>query len=199
MKKNTLLFLLLLLAPHLNVYPQQPLLLWYDQPAQSWNEALPIGNGRLGAMIFGNPQKERIQLNEESLWAGSPLNNNNPEALKNLPEIRRLILNDSLTEAVQLANKTLLGTPPRIRSYQTLGDLYIEYPSGTPVSHYKRELDIRTGICRTSWEANQTQYLQTVFASAPDNIIIIRLQAKGRDKLNLSVSLTRQQDAQITA
>ncbi len=199
MKRNTLLFLILLLVLPLNALSQQPLLLWYDQPAQSWNEALPIGNGRLGAMIFGNPQKERIQLNEESLWAGSPLNNNNPEALKNLPEIRRLILNDSLTEAVQLANKTLLGTPPRIRSYQTLGDLYIEYPSGTPVSRYKRELDIHTGICRTSWEANQTQYLQTVFASAPDNIIIIRLQAKGSDKLNLSVSLTRQQDAQVTA
>ena len=91
MKRNTLLFLILLLVLPLNALSQQPLLLWYDQPAQSWNEALPIGNGRLGAMIFGNPQKERIQLNEESLWAGSPLNNNNPEALKNLPEIRRPI------------------------------------------------------------------------------------------------------------
>lgn len=182
----------------LQSHAQHPLRLWYDKPAQSWNEALPIGNGRMGAMIFGNPVKERIQLNEESLWAGCSGNNNNPEALKNLPEIRRLILNDSLSEAVQLANNTLLGTPPRIRSYQPLGDLTIEYTGGTP-ANYTRELDLRTGICRSSWNIGTTRYTQSVFASAPDNAIIIHLQTQGKNKLNLSVALDRTQDAHTSA
>ena len=89
------------------------LLLWYQQPAQIWTEALPVGNGRLGAMIFGNPFKERIQLNEESLWAGSQINSNNPEAIENLSIVQQLILDNNLEKATQLIGENMLSTPPR--------------------------------------------------------------------------------------
>ncbi|MGA2532438.1 MAG: glycoside hydrolase N-terminal domain-containing protein [Candidatus Aminicenantales bacterium] len=100
--------------------------LWYRQPAKEWTEALPVGNGRLGAMVFGNPAHELIQLNEESLWAGCPVNNNNPLALKSLNEVRRLLFAGEFEKAGELAEKTLLGTPPGIRSYQPLGDLRLD-------------------------------------------------------------------------
>jgi len=93
--------------------------LWFKQPARDWNEALPVGNGRLAAMVFGQVQKERIQINEESLWSGQKINNNNPEALPHLREIQHLLLDGKNLEAVRLADKYLLGTPPRVRSYQS--------------------------------------------------------------------------------
>jgi len=98
------------------------LCLWYQQPAAEWNEALPVGNGRLGAMVFGQPATDRIQLNEESLWSGSPVNDNNPEALKSLKQIQKFILEDKFPEAIELAEKSMIGTPPRVRSYQTFCD-----------------------------------------------------------------------------
>ncbi|MFO7616984.1 MAG: glycoside hydrolase N-terminal domain-containing protein, partial [Bacteroidales bacterium] len=103
------------------------LVLWYNQPAAVWDEALPVGNGRLGAMVFGDPVNERIQLNEESIWAGAPVNNNNPGSLEHLPEIRKALFENRFTDAWRLANEHMLGTPPGIRSYQPLGDLLIHY------------------------------------------------------------------------
>ncbi|MGZ5454976.1 MAG: glycoside hydrolase family 95 protein, partial [Candidatus Aminicenantales bacterium] len=100
--------------------------LWYRQPAGDWNEALPVGNGRLGAMVFGYPDHEKLQLNEETLWAGSPIDNNNPAALDALPLIRKALFKGDYAQAAALAEKSLLGTPPRIRSYQPLGDLLID-------------------------------------------------------------------------
>jgi len=105
----------------------QPLELWYDKPASSWEEALPVGNGRLGAMIFGDPVNECIQLNEESIWAGSKINNNNPRALKNLKKLQQAIFDGHFEEAEKIASENFIGTPPRIRSYQPLGDLMIKY------------------------------------------------------------------------
>ena len=104
-------------------------ILWYMQPAAIWDEALPVGNGRLGAMVFGKVYNERIQLNEESLWAGERIDTNNPNALLDLPKIRQLIFDGRIKEAYKLGNKSLLGTPPRLRSYQTLGDMIIEFDS----------------------------------------------------------------------
>jgi len=147
-----------------------PLKLWYKQPAKIWEEALPVGNGRLGAMVFGDIKKERIQLNEESLWAGSPINNNNPEAFKNLPEIRRLLLNGENDKAYSLSERTLLGTPPGVRSYQTLGDLFLDFGANTSeVKNYRRELDLKTGITKTEYEQNGVVFTREVFASAPAN------------------------------
>ncbi|MBS3772496.1 MAG: glycoside hydrolase family 95 protein, partial [Bacteroidales bacterium] len=127
--------------------------LWYDEPAEKWIEALPVGNGRMGAMVFGDPNNERIQFNEESLWAGTKIDNNNPQALEHLPEIRELIFEGKYQKAYEMANQYLLGTPPRIRSYQTFGDLFLNYQWDGEVNDYRRELDLRTGIATTTFSA----------------------------------------------
>ncbi len=179
---------------------QEPssLRLWYKQPAKEWTEALPVGNGRLGAMAFGQTGTERVQLNEESLWAGSPCNNNNPEALGNLKKVQELILGNSLKDAVALAEKTMIGTPPRVRSYQTLGDLYIEFGE-REINNYTRELDLETGICRVSYTVGEIKYTEEVLASAPDNLIAVHLTASEKKALNLKISLAREQGASTTA
>ena len=101
--------------------------LWYDTPAREWTEALPVGNGRLGGMLFGNPAVERLQVNEESLWGGMNIPNNNPGALAHMPEIRKLILDGRIPEAFELSEKYVAGIPGKIRSYQTLGDIYFQF------------------------------------------------------------------------
>jgi hypothetical protein len=109
--------------------------LWYSQPALVWEEALPVGNGRLGAMVFGDPVNQRLQINEESIWAGSKINNNNPDALKNLPALQEAIFESRYKKASEIADENFLGTPPRIRSYQPLGDLLISYKCDWNCSH----------------------------------------------------------------
>ncbi|MBN1481173.1 glycoside hydrolase family 95 protein [candidate division KSB1 bacterium] len=173
--------------------------LWYKQPATEWTEALPVGNGRLGAMVFGKVDSERIQLNEESLWAGQPINNNNPGAKEHLTEIQQLLLKGQIARAVELGEKYLLGTPPRIRSYQTLGDLFIETDIPGEVSNYRRDLDLRTGICSVAFAAGDVNYRREVFASAPDNVIVVRFAADQPESINLKIWLGRAQDAETIA
>ncbi len=176
-----------------------PLKLWYEQPAVEWTDALPVGNGRLGAMVFGNTATERIQLNEESLWAGSKIDNNNPGAFSHLAEIRKLLLEGNITRAYALSEQHLLGTPPRIRSYETLGDVFIRMERDTAgISRYHRELDLRTGIARTTYAVNGTTYSRDVFASAPGNVIVMQLKADN-GKLNAAISLKRAKDAYVKA
>jgi alpha-L-fucosidase 2 len=176
-----------------------PLTLWYEQPAAEWTEALPVGNGRLGAMVYGKTGVEQIQLNEESLWAGSKINNNNPGALTHLEEIRRLLLGGDIVKALDLSNKYLLGTPPRIRSYQTLGDLFIDTGTDTSgIKGYRRELDLRTGIVRTEYEKGNARYTREVFASSPDDVIVMLLRTE-KGKLNVRITLKRERDANVTA
>jgi alpha-L-fucosidase 2 len=172
--------------------------LWYLQPAGKWTEALPVGNGRLGAMVFGDPLREHIQVNEESLWAGSPVNSNNPEALKNLEQIRQLIFDGKRKEATDLAAKSMLGIPPRIRSHQTLGDIFIDY-EGKDTADYLRALDLNTGICTNHFLLDGVRHTQEVFASAMDNLIVIRLKASGKGSLRARINLRREKDATITA
>jgi alpha-L-fucosidase 2 len=167
--------------------------LWYDEPAEEWVEALPVGNGRLGAMIFGNPYNERIQINEESLWAGSKIDNNNPQALKHLPEIRQMIFDGEYKKAYDKANEYFLGTPPRIRSYQPLGDLFLDYHWNGEVQNYKRELDLNTGIATTGFEADDNQIKQEVFSSASHDLIALRITAT--KPFDVDVSLQRERDA----
>lgn len=174
------------------------LTLWYNQPAANWNEALPIGNGRLGAMIFGNPEAELIQLNEESIWAGSQINNNNPEALKNLPAFRDAIFNNRFEEASDIAAKYFLGTPPRIRSYQPLGDLVIRYGWNEPVSDYKRELNLNTAVSTTQFKIAGKKYVQKVWASAPDDVIVVEIQSTNGGIIDTEILLKRERDAKIT-
>lgn len=164
--------------------------LWYTAPATEWVEALPVGNGRIGAMVFGRTDVERIQINEESVWAGQPLNDNNPSARKHLDEIRQLIFEGKNARAFELATDHLLATPPRLRSYQTLMDLSLDLPTGDTTS-YERSLDLETGIAQTTYSIDGTVHTREVFASAVDDVIVVRLETEGSDQITTGVSLSR--------
>jgi alpha-L-fucosidase 2 len=173
--------------------------LWYEQPAAEWVEALPVGNGRLGAMVFGNPVHEKIQLNEESLWAGSKINNNNPDALKALPKLQKALFENRFKDALKLANENFLGTPPRIRSYQPLGDLLIDYEWTAQPSNYSRELDLKTGIASTYFTVGDKQFKQEVFVSAPDNIVVVHIRSLNGGRISATVGMRREKDATFEA
>ncbi|MCX6326916.1 MAG: glycoside hydrolase family 95 protein [Bacteroidia bacterium] len=166
--------------------------LWYKSPAKTWTEALPVGNGRLGGMVFGDFSHERIQLNEESVWAGSKINNNNPRSKAHLGEIQQAIFRGEYKKALELSNKFMLGTPPQVRSYQPLGDLIINFGwKGQPLS-YKRSLTLNTGISKTEYTIDGNKVTQEVFASAPQNIIVISLSAT--KAFNSEILLSRECD-----
>jgi len=171
--------------------------LWYNQPAKVWEEALPVGNGRLGAMVFGQPFAERIQVNEESLWAGQPINNNNPDALGSLDELRTLLFQEKSIEAQRLVELNFLGTPPRIRSYQPAGNIFLIRDSTAKVDDYYRDLMLENGIATVKYSLNKTKYTQEVFASAPDNVIAIHIVSEGNEGIDLQISLKREKDASV--
>lgn len=173
--------------------------LWYTSPANEWVEALPVGNGRLGAMVFGGVTHERIQLNEESVWAGRRENNNNPGALENLGEIRRLLLEGRNAEALVLAEEHLVGRPPAIRSYQTLGDLFFEFHGNSgALGGYRRDLDLQTGVASVEYMADGGRITREVFASAPHDVLVMHVRSEG-EPLNFTVRLTRERDATVEA
>ncbi len=173
--------------------------LWYKQPAIAWEEALPVGNGRIGAMVFGDPVHERLQLNEESIWAGSRINNNNPNALKTLPVLQTAIFESRYSDALKLADENFLGTPPNIRSYQPLGDLFIDYEWNTTPDNYSRELNLRTGIATTRFSVDGKSVTQEVLASAPGNIILVHIASTGGLPVTASFRMSREKDAVIKA
>lgn len=169
--------------------------LFYHHPAREWNQALPLGNGRLGAMVFGNVNAERIQLNENTLWMGGPRDTNNPEALKHLGEVRRLLFAGLPVEAYAVAEKYSMGRPFRLESYQALGDLRLTFDhEGTPTD-YRFELDIDRAIARLTYRLGGVLYTREVFASHPAQAIFVRLTADAPGKLNVSTWIDRQQDA----
>src|SRR5438552_6416678 len=149
--------------------------LWYRQPASEWNEALPIGNGRLAAMVFGGVENERIQLNEETIWAGEKRDRNNPEGARNLAEVRRLLFAGKLKEAEALADKTMIATTRRMPQYQPLGDLVLRFSGQENPTDYIRELDLDKAIVRVSYNSGGARYMREVFCSAIDQVIVIRL------------------------
>lgn len=171
---------------------QQDLQLWYSSPAKQWTDAMPVGNGRMGAMVFGRYGEERIQLNEESLWAGSQINNNNPGAASHLPEIQKALFEGEFKKAVDLSSRYLVGTPPRVRSYQPIGDLFINYASKEEIKHYKRSLTLNTGISSTTYEVGDNSITQEVFASAIQDVIVVNIIA-GRP-MDLEFFLSRERD-----
>jgi alpha-L-fucosidase 2 len=172
--------------------------LWYAAPAADWLQALPVGNGRLGAMVFGGTDRERIQINEESVWGGRRMNDNNPRAAAHLDEIRRLIFAGRHTEAYHLATQHLLATPPALRSYEPLMDLALDFPRGD-VAEYERRLDLRTGIAATSYASGGTRFTREVFVSAPDDAIVVRITADRPGRISTRIELSREADASVRA
>ncbi|HNT87526.1 MAG TPA: glycoside hydrolase family 95 protein [Candidatus Hydrogenedentes bacterium] len=173
--------------------------LWYRQPAAVWEEALPVGNGRLGAMVFGGAPVERIQFNEETLWDGYPRERVNPKAREALPEVRRLLFEGKNEEARQLADETMLGVPPRIDSYQTFGDLRLDIKGEPVADSYRRHLDLDTGIATTQYRVEAPDGAHTitreVFVSAPDQVIVVRVAADRPGAIDLDAWMTRPADA----
>lgn len=172
--------------------------LWYRQPASEWDEALPIGNGRLAAMVFGGVESERLQLNEETIWAGEKRDRNNPEGLRNLAEVRRLLFAGKVKEAEALADKTMIATTRRMPQYQPLGDLILRFSGQEKQRDYIRELDLDTGIVRVSYNAGGAVFTREVFASAVDQVMVVRLTCDQPGRISFSATLTRQQDSKTT-
>lgn len=169
-----------------------PLRIWYQQEAKDWNEALPIGNGRLGAMVFGRASRERLQLNEDSVWYGGPRDRNNPDALGQLPEIRRLILSGRLKEAEELASLALTGMPETQRHYLPLGDVELQFANAdSEASAYTRELDLQDGVARVSYVHNGVRYTRECFSSCPDQVLVLRLAADRPGSLTFKARMGR--------
>lgn len=162
--------------------------LWYDKPAKVWNEALPIGNGRLGAMVFGDPVNERIQLNEETFWSGGPSRNDNPNALKALPEIRQLIFDGKTHEAEKLVNQNML-TELHGSKYQVVGNLRLVFEGHENYTDYYRELDIENALFTTTYKVDGITFKREMFASQPDQVIVVRLTATEPGKLSFTASM----------
>jgi alpha-L-fucosidase 2 len=174
------------------------LTLWYARPATNWNEALPLGNGRLGAMIFGGIDRERVQLNEDTLWAGGPYDPGNTNALANLPEARRLIFQGQYTNAARLIQTTMMAVPMRQMQYQTVGDLWLTFPGTNAAENYRRDLNLDTAIARVSYMADGATFTREVFSSPVDQVIVMRLTADRPGRIAFSAGLRTPQQATVT-
>ncbi|MEI7423071.1 MAG: glycoside hydrolase family 95 protein [Prolixibacteraceae bacterium] len=162
--------------------------LWYGKPATKWTEALPIGNGRLGAMIFGGVENDRIQFNEETLWTGSPNDYAHKGASKYLGQIRQLLADGNQKEAETLALEQFMSVPLKQMAYQAFGDLKLNFPGQSVFSDYMRELDLLNALCRVSYKSNGISYTREYLSSNPDQVIAIRLTADKEKSLNFSMA-----------
>jgi alpha-L-fucosidase 2 len=196
----SLLLILLMISFTKQADQSRQFMLWFDHPAPEWEQALPAGNGRLGIMDFGDPVLQRVQFNEESLWAGAQFDHNNPEALEHLERIRELIFEHRNREAYDLAEETLLSTPPRIRSYQNFADLYITHQiDSRQVIDYWYELNLRRGVISTSFTCEKTRFSREALVSTTDDLIVLHLEADGPQKIHAEISLSREKDAKVSA
>jgi alpha-L-fucosidase 2 len=163
--------------------------LWYNQPAGQWTDALPIGNGRLGAMVFGGIPEERIQFNEDTLWKGQPHDYVRAGARDHLAEIRQLLFDGKIKEAEDLTRKTFLSDPVRQKAYQPFGDLHLHFTGQGNVTHYRRELDLDSAIARTTYEADGVTCQREVFASYPDQAMILRITANQAGRISFTLKM----------
>ncbi len=186
------LFGLLLLTLATSVYAQNTnLKLWYTKPSGTvWENALPVGNGRIGAMVYGNVPEETLQLNEGTVWSGSPNRNDNPNALAVLPEIRQLIFDGKQKEAEQLANKSILTKKSHGQMFQPVGNLLLTFAGHDTYTDYYRELDIERAVARTTYKVGDVTYTREVIASLPNNVLAVQLSADKPGKLSFVTSFT---------
>lgn len=202
MKNSILIFSLLLTVLELNAQQQvvtseaidsksfDPAnVMWYDKPAAVWEDALPVGNGRLGAMVFGGVKEERIQLNEETYWSGGPYSTVVKGGHEALPEIQKLIFEGKPIEAHKLFGRKLMGYPVEQQKYQSLANLYLFYENEEKVENYKRWLDLGNGISGVQYEIDGVQFTREVIASAVDQTIAVRITASEEGKINFETEL----------
>ncbi len=166
--------------------------LWYQQPAKEWEEALPLGNGRLGAMVFGGVSEERLQMNEESMWYGGSVDRNNPDARRMLPQIRELIFKGEIQKAERLMKLAFSGCPNSMHPYQAMGDIYFQFEGVENYTDYYRELDLEKAVYRQSFTCENTVYERKIFISKPADTAVMHFTAKGSGKLNFSAILGRE-------
>lgn len=164
-----------------------PLALWYAKPAEKWTDALPVGNGRLGAMVFGGIREERLQLNEDTLWSGYPRDWNNPDAKQHLAEIRRLVLEQEDYQAADRLCQKMQG--PYNQSYLPLGNLRLTFDGVENATAYRRDLDLDSAIARVAFRVGDAEFTREVFASAPDQVIVVRLTSSKPGRLTLTIAL----------
>jgi len=177
--------------------PEEPLSLWYRRPAERWVEALAIGNGRLGAMVFGGIINERIQLNEDTLWAGGPYDPENPEALQALPEARRLIFEGKYQEAHSIVGRKMMAKPLRQLQYQPVGDLLLKFPDVNKVADYRRDLNLDTAVASVTYTANGVKFTREVFSSPVDQVIVIHCTVDKSEQVSFTAGLKTPQKATI--
>ncbi len=174
--------------------------LWYDAPARQWTDALPLGNGRLGAMVFGTPAQERIQINEETIWGGGPHNNVNYAAKDGLDQIRQALWEGRRSDAQALCDQYISSKSAHGMPYQTAGSLMLDFNGITDFTDYYRELDIDRAVAMTRFKANGVEYTRECFVSFPDQVIVMRLtaSAKGALTFNASYNLPYREDRIIS-
>ena len=179
--------------------PANSLALWYPRPAREWLEALPIGNGRLAAMVFGGVDTEILQLNEGTIWGGGPHNYDSPEGLAALPQIRQLVFDGKFRQAEELADATFMGRPAGQMPYQPAGSLNLSFVDTGDITDYRRELDLTTAIAQVEYLSGGVRYRRETFASAPDQVIVVRLTADRPGKIGFTATFDSPQRADPAA
>ncbi|MFC7337816.1 glycoside hydrolase N-terminal domain-containing protein [Haloferula chungangensis] len=192
--------ILLALAATVLVAEANNTTLWYAQPAVEWTDAVPIGNGRLGAMVYGGIENERLQLNEDTLWSGGPHCYDNPEAYQHLAEVRKLLRQGKYADAEKLAGK-MMGVPIHQAAYQPFGDLHLKFQHQGEASNYRRELDFESGIASVTYQVGDAEFTRRIFASHPDQTVVIRLECSqpGRISFDLTNSSPHPFESQASA
>ena len=187
-KSVLILSMLLTISCNNELQNDTSLKLFYYQPASEWTEALPLGNGFMGAMVYGTVGKEHIQFNEETLWRGGPHDYAHKGASAYLEEIRQLLSEGKPDEARKLAAKEFLSIPVRQMAYQPFGDLYIDFPGHEKFTDYHRELDLTNAVCKTSYKVDEVLFEREIIASNPDKAIILSLGSEKKNSINCTIS-----------
>lgn len=176
----------------ISVHAQQNFKLTYSKPAENWNEALPIGNGKLGAMVFGGVTQEHLQLNEETIWAGEPGNNVPKNTFDSIQKIRKLLNESKFEEAQNVSNRTYPRQAPKDLNYgmpyQTMGDLFLDFNGHKNFKNYNRTLDIERAITSVSYEVNGVTFKREIFTSFADNVVVIKLSSSKKGSLNFNIN-----------
>ncbi|MEO8886572.1 MAG: glycoside hydrolase family 95 protein [Mucilaginibacter sp.] len=197
--KVSLLTIMLLSCFAMANAQQNNLKLWYNKPSgKVWERAMPVGNGRLAAMVYGNPEREFIQMNESSVWSGGPSRNDSKSALAALPEVRRLIFENKRPEAAALASKEIKSEKDNGMCYQPVGNLYLTFPGHDHYDNYYRDLDISKAIATTTYTVNGVTYKRQVLSSKPDQVMVVRLTASKPGSLTFTASMFSPQKSTIS-